>query len=92
MDCVIDGLLFREEQETIQAIEELVRGRFFFGKVDMKLLLPEGDWAPWIQEMPEGYSKKAAERLAGVVAAGDAAVRDRLALREFSRIWREVNA
>jgi DNA repair exonuclease SbcCD nuclease subunit len=89
IDCVLSGEVADPIEEAIQRIEELVTSRFLYGRFNRDRLLTGGGHQ-WIEELPEGYLRKTAQRLSAEShSTHDSAA---TALREFRRLWNEVRA
>jgi hypothetical protein len=80
-------VLAGSEDEELNRLIEIVEGRFLFGRYDVAGLAPDDAGPAWIDNLPEGYLREAAQELSGAAAADPAAA---AGLREFSRLWREV--
>jgi DNA repair exonuclease SbcCD nuclease subunit len=85
VECTLEGLLFGSDHEALSRLQEIVEGRFLFGKPDASRLELDQNGPDWIEQVPEGYLRNAAREL---LAAADPCAAT--ALREFSRLWQEV--
>ncbi|HID23683.1 MAG TPA: DNA repair exonuclease [Planctomycetaceae bacterium] len=66
------GLLVAEACSELDRIEELVRARFLYGRVDFSQLLPAPDDDCWVTELPAGVVRRVAERLRQLAGSADA--------------------
>jgi hypothetical protein len=85
VECTLEGLLFGSDHEALSRLQEIVEGRFLFGKPDASRLELDQNGGDWIEQVPEGYLRNAAREL---LATADPSAAT--ALREFSRLWQEV--
>jgi hypothetical protein len=68
----------------------MIEGRFLFGRHDLTQLVSNKTQPEWIERLPEGYLRDAAQELLGMAVGDppDPVAVD--ALREYSMLWREV--
>jgi DNA repair exonuclease SbcCD nuclease subunit len=90
VECELTGTLFGTDEEALSRLIEIVEGRFLFGRADVTRLVPDDAGPEWIERLPEGYLREAAQELlaSGRSDPPDAAAA--AALRQFSRLWQEV--
>jgi predicted phosphodiesterase len=91
VDCVLEGTLFGAEHEALAHVLEIVEKRFLFGRSDASRLVPDQSGPEWIQNLPEGYLRGAARHLLEAACASPPDAVAAAALREYSRLWREVS-
>jgi DNA repair exonuclease SbcCD nuclease subunit len=90
VECVLEGTLFGPEHEALSKVLELVEGRFLFGRADATRLVPDDTGPQWIEQLPEGYLRSAAQALLDSASADPPDLVAAAALRDFSMMWREV--
>ena len=91
MWMTLKGLLHPGMGQELHRVMELVEARFLWGRVDTDGLVPSPEDDSWVEDMPAGHLRKAAQELL-IAAAGqseDARVA-RLALLELYAMNREV--
>jgi hypothetical protein len=90
VDCTLAGVLFGSEYEALSRLSEMIEGRFLFGRHDLTQLVSNKTQPEWIERLPEGYLRDAAQELLGMAVGDppDPVAVD--ALREYSMLWREV--
>jgi DNA repair exonuclease SbcCD nuclease subunit len=90
IDLTLTGVLFGADYDALTRLVEIVEGRFLFGRHDLTHLVSDETGPEWIERLPEGYLRDAAHQLLGMAADNppDPVAAD--ALREYSRLWREV--
>lgn len=91
VDCVLEGTLFGSDDDALASVLEIVEKRFLFGRSNTSRLVPDQNGPEWIERLPEGYLRTAAQDL---LAAAFANLRDPVsaaALSEYSRLRREVS-
>ena len=100
VDLRIDGILHHQDQAELQRIEDLIRARFLYGRVDTSGLTPSPSDDSWLAAVPGGVMQSVAKRLQElsdpgyntdrpVDASPEIATR---ALLELYRLVREGNA
>jgi DNA repair exonuclease SbcCD nuclease subunit len=90
VECVLEGILFGSDYDSLAVALELVEKRFLFGRSDVDRLLPDHNGPDWIENLPEGYLRNAAQDLFNAACASPPDPVAAAALTEYSRIWREV--
>ena len=63
VDLRIDGILHHDDQAELSRIDELVRARFLYGRLDTSLLVPSPTDESWLNALPDGVIRAVAERL-----------------------------
>jgi hypothetical protein len=63
LDLRIDGVLDQEDQAELARLDELVRARFLFGRMDTVRLAPRPDDDRWLEMLPAGVLRESAQRL-----------------------------
>lgn len=63
LDVRLDGVLEREDQAEVARIDELVRARFLYGRIDTSQLVPRPDDDRWLDMLPAGVLRESAQRL-----------------------------
>jgi DNA repair exonuclease SbcCD nuclease subunit len=91
VQCTLTGTLFGADHEALSRCLEIVDGRFLFGRADVSQLTADEIGAEWIERLPEGYLRDAARDLLASAAAEPPDLVAGAALREYSRLWQEVN-
>jgi DNA repair exonuclease SbcCD nuclease subunit len=91
LDCVIEGMLFGADHDALMRLLEIVEKRFLFGRSDTGRLVPDQSAPGWIERLPEGYLRSAAQDLLAAASANPPDPVAAAALREYSRLWREVS-
>jgi len=91
VDCVLEGTLFGADHDALAHVMEIVEKRFLFGRSDANRLVPEQSGPEWIERLPEGYLRNAAQDLLAAASSNPADAGAAAALREYSRLWREVS-
>lgn len=74
LDISLTGVLHSEEHDQVARIDEIVRSRFLYGRIDHSQLLPRPTDDNWLNDVPVGVMREVAERLR---ALGDPAKADR---------------
>lgn len=59
----LNGLFFASDRETLQSITEIVSTRFLFGELQAEALTPAPEDDKWIEEIPVGALREAAEKI-----------------------------
>ena len=90
-ECVLEGTLFGAEHDALARVLEIVEKRFLFGRSDVGRLVPDQSGPDWIEHLPEGYLRSAAQDLLSAASASPPDPVAAAALREYSRLWREVS-
>jgi DNA repair exonuclease SbcCD nuclease subunit len=91
VDCFLEGTLFGGDHDALAQVLEIVEKRFLFGRSDTSRLVPDQSGPEWIDRLPEGYLRNAARDLLAAASANPPDAVATAALREYSRLWREVN-
>jgi hypothetical protein len=91
VDCVLEGTLFASDHDALARVLDIVEKRFLFGRSDTRYLVPDRNGPEWIERLPEGYLRSAAQDLLTAAFADPPDPVAASALREYSRLWREVN-
>ena len=91
VECVLEGTLFGAEHDALARLLEIVEKRFLFGRSDTSRLVPDQSGPDWIEHLPEGHLRSAAQDLLSAACASPPDPIAGAALREYSRLWREVN-
>ena len=91
VDCVLEGTLVGGDHDALAQLLEVVEKRFLFGRSDTSRLVPDQSGPEWIDRLPEGYLRNAAQDLLAAASANPPDPAATAALREYSRLWREVN-
>lgn len=91
VDCSLEGTLFGAEHDALARVLEIVEKRFLFGRSDASRLVPDQSGPEWIENLPEGYLRGAARDLLEAACANPPDAVAAAALREYSRLWREVS-
>jgi predicted phosphodiesterase len=91
VECVLEGILFGVEHDALARVLEIVEGRFLFGRADADRLILDQSGPEWIDRLQDGYLRDAAQELLGAACADLPDLEATAALREFSRLWNEVN-
>jgi hypothetical protein len=100
VDLRIGGILHHDDQAELGRIEELIRARFLYGRMDVEQLLPSPSDESWLEALPRGVMHSVARRLQALsdsahgvdrpdYATPNVAAR---ALLELYRIVQEENA
>lgn len=63
VECRLKGILRSGHLKPLDAVEQLLESRFFFGRLSTEGLLPEPKDFSWTEGLPAGYLRRAAERL-----------------------------
>lgn len=63
VECRLHGVLRRAHLDELDPVEAFMAERFFFGRLDTAGLLPEPQDSGWIEDLPAGYLRHAAQRL-----------------------------
>jgi DNA repair exonuclease SbcCD nuclease subunit len=63
VDVRLRGVLSRDQQGELARIEEIVRARFLFGRIDSTKLLPRPEDETWLENLPAGVLREVADRL-----------------------------
>ena len=63
LDLRIDGVVDQTDQAELERIDELVRARFLYGRLDTSGLAPSPDDDRWLDALPAGVLREAAQRL-----------------------------
>jgi DNA repair exonuclease SbcCD nuclease subunit len=90
VECALTGTLFGMEDEALSRLVEIVEGRFLFGRADVSRLVPDEAGPEWIERLPEGYLREAAQELLACARSDPPDAAAATALRQFSRLWQEV--
>jgi len=91
VQCTLAGTLFGSDHEALGRLLDTVEGRFLYGRSDVSQLVAEEIGPEWIERLPEGYLRDAARDLLASAAAEPPDLIAGAALREYSRLWQEVN-
>jgi DNA repair exonuclease SbcCD nuclease subunit len=91
VQCTLSGILFGSDHEALSRLLEIVEGRFLFGRSDVSQLTADEIGPEWIERLPEGYLQDAARDLLAAAATEPPDLVPGAALREYSRLWQEVN-
>jgi len=59
----LSGVLYANEADQLQRIDELIASRFLYGRVDAGALLPQPEDRSWLSQVPVGVAQAVAERL-----------------------------
>lgn len=59
----VEGLLYAEDRQALIQLEEIIAGRFLFGHLDTRHLVPAPDDEGWIHQLPPGPFQQAAHQL-----------------------------
>ena len=63
LDLKLDGILHHEDQAELVRIDELVRARFLYGRLDAARLAPSPADGSWLEALPAGVMRAVAQRL-----------------------------
>ena len=63
LDLRIDGVLEQGDQAELTRLDELVRARFLYGRMDTSQLAPRPDDDRWLEMLPVGVLRESAQRL-----------------------------
>jgi hypothetical protein len=63
VEVILSGLLTAQERGELARIQEILRSRFLWGKVDAVRLRPSPEDGDWIDNLPPGIIREAAMRL-----------------------------
>lgn len=63
LDVRLRGVLSRDQQGELERIEDIVRARFLFGRIDSTKLLPRPQDDAWLADLPVGVVREVADRL-----------------------------
>ena len=91
VDCVLEGTLFGADHDALARVLEIIEKRFLFGRSDASRLVPDQSGPEWIERLPEGYLRNAAQDLLAAASSNPPDPVAAAALREYSRVWREVS-
>lgn len=88
----LSGILYADNFQELRELEEIINSRPLFGRMDTSRLVPAPQDRAWIDELPPGYVREAAERLHDMSLSGrdDASVAAR-ALLDLFVITQEVH-
>jgi hypothetical protein len=59
----LDGILFPEDREALKRLDEILTSRFLFGVLEATELTPAPDGEGWIESLPAGTFRDAAQKL-----------------------------
>ncbi|HPW18730.1 MAG TPA: DNA repair exonuclease [Candidatus Aminicenantes bacterium] len=84
----LHGVLYADNYEELHRLEEILEARPLFGRLDASRLVPAPQDRAWIDDLPPGYMREAAERLLNMSMSGggDAPVASRALLELFVMI------
>lgn len=63
LDLRIDGVLSQDDQAELARLDELVRARFLYGRLDTASLMPRPDDDRWLETLPVGVLREVAQHL-----------------------------
>jgi DNA repair exonuclease SbcCD nuclease subunit len=63
LDVRLCGVLSRDQKDDLARIEDIVRARFLFGRIDSTKLLPRPQDDAWLADLPVGVVREVADRL-----------------------------
>ena len=63
LDLGLSGILYPDDRELLQRIEEIVASRFLFSRIDHDSLLPNPTDDRWLESIPGGVLKEVAQHL-----------------------------
>jgi DNA repair exonuclease SbcCD nuclease subunit len=64
----LDGILFPEDRDVLNRLEEVMSSRFLYGLLDATGLRPAPDGEGWIESLPAGTFREAALQLRGLAS------------------------
>lgn len=64
----LNGILFPEDRDALKQLEEVLSSRFLFGVLDATGLRPAPDGEGWIESLPAGTFREAAQQLRGLAS------------------------
>ena len=64
----LDGILFPEDRDALKRLDEVLASRFLFGVLEATKLTPAPDGEGWIESMPAGTFRDAAQKLRAVAS------------------------
>ncbi|MDA1275510.1 MAG: DNA repair exonuclease [Verrucomicrobia bacterium] len=59
----LDGILFPEDRDALKRLDEILTSRFLFGALEATGLTPAPDGEGWIESLPAGTFRDAAQKL-----------------------------
>ncbi|MCH5375648.1 MAG: hypothetical protein JJ992_16880, partial [Planctomycetes bacterium] len=83
LDVRLGGVLYQEDQAELTRIDDLVRARFLYARVDRSGLLLPPDDDRWLADVPVGVLRDVAQQLQSL-SRGDVATRDDQATPEVA--------
>lgn len=95
LDLRLQGVTCRESQAELLRIDELLRARFLFGRLDAASLVPAPDDDSWLADVPAGVLRAVADRLRALsgpsgVADRPEAARPEVASRALLELYRLI--
>ena len=63
LDVRLGGVLYREDQAELLRIDEIVRARFLYGRIDASALVPRPEDDSWLADLPTGLIRDVAGQL-----------------------------
>jgi DNA repair exonuclease SbcCD nuclease subunit len=90
VECTLSGTLFGTEDGALSRLIEIVEGRFLFGRINVSGLVPDEVGPDWIERLPEGYLREAAQKLLACARSEPPDAAAAAALRRFLRLWQEM--
>jgi DNA repair exonuclease SbcCD nuclease subunit len=63
LDLRIEGVMNQEDQAELARLDDLLRARFLYSRVDTSGLAPSPDDDRWLESLPVGVLREAAQRL-----------------------------
>lgn len=91
LDLELTGVLHPDSFQGLRDLEDLASSRFLFGRLETSGLVPAPEDRAWIDDLPGGYVREAAERLQEISQSGgeDSSIAAR-ALLDLFAIAKEV--
>ncbi len=95
LDLRLKGVTYRESQAELLRIDEVLKARFLYGRLDPASLVPAPDDDRWLDDVPVGVLQAVAKRLQSLSTPATVAdrpeyARPEVAMRAMLELYRII--
>lgn len=83
----LEGILFPEDRDALKRLEEILASRFLFSAIEAAGLTPAPNGEGWIESLPAGTFRDAAEKLRALASQSPDAVQREVATQSLLQLF-----